>query len=170
MEWAAKNATVAIHDGAWGVIVDKTYAVYLAVCDLVLQRLAPADHHGKDKAHLKDNGAFDLPYWPQWKADREQDIHEVFGWARRDLECHSGTLNYDHARRLCWRALYAVFWEGYDAEDGPPPTERVVPVHLTALGQFAVNPANLERYGLPIYQAAAFDEVDDRAVNSSVRD
>lgn len=46
MEWAAKNATVAIHDafqyGAWGVIVDKTYAVYLAVCDLVLQRYVTA--------------------------------------------------------------------------------------------------------------------------------
>lgn len=42
MEWAAKNATVALHDayqyGAWDVIVNKPYAVYLAVCDVVLQR------------------------------------------------------------------------------------------------------------------------------------
>lgn len=36
----------------------------------------------KDQARLKDNGDFDLPYWPQWKADREQDIDEVFGWVR----------------------------------------------------------------------------------------
>lgn len=45
LEWAAKNATVAIHDafaaygpGSWDHIVDKPLAVYFAVCDVVLQR------------------------------------------------------------------------------------------------------------------------------------
>lgn len=40
-EWAAKNATVAIHDafqeGSWDDIKNKQLAVYLAVCDIVLQ-------------------------------------------------------------------------------------------------------------------------------------
>lgn len=43
LQWAAKNATVAIHDafapsGSWDSIADKEYAVYLAICDVVLQR------------------------------------------------------------------------------------------------------------------------------------
>lgn len=41
IKWAAKNATVVLHDafgaGHWDDIIDKPYAVYLAVCDLVLQ-------------------------------------------------------------------------------------------------------------------------------------
>lgn len=90
--------------------------------------------------------------------------------ARRDLEQHAGALSYDDARRVCWSALYAVFWEEYDAEDGPPPTEQPIPVELAAFGQFAPHPSNLERYGLAIYQAAVGNILDDREVNSSLRD
>lgn len=43
-EWAAKNASVAVHDvykyneGDWSAVKDATRCVYLAVCDAVLQR------------------------------------------------------------------------------------------------------------------------------------
>lgn len=41
-EWAAKNATVAIHDafvaGSWAGISDRRKAIYYAICDVVLQR------------------------------------------------------------------------------------------------------------------------------------
>lgn len=41
-EWAAKNATVAIHDafaaGSWEGITDRRKAIDYAICDVVLQR------------------------------------------------------------------------------------------------------------------------------------
>lgn len=42
IKWAAKNATVAIHDAyaarSWEGIANRPLAIYLAVCDVVLQR------------------------------------------------------------------------------------------------------------------------------------
>lgn len=50
LAWAAKNATVAVHDafacGAWDHIADRRGAVDLAVCDVVLQRYVRLDGPG----------------------------------------------------------------------------------------------------------------------------
>lgn len=95
IEWACKNATVAIHDAfnevSWAHIGDKAGAVYLAVCDVVLQRYVPpldrpvAYLPSKEHASVADNGEGDLPYYPQWKAARDADIDEVFAWVRPSL-------------------------------------------------------------------------------------
>lgn len=82
LAWAAKNATVAIHDafaaGSWDGIADKEYAVYLAVCDVVLQRYVVclvALTASKDRARLATTGR--LPMYAEWKDAREADIGEL---------------------------------------------------------------------------------------------
>lgn len=56
------------------------------------------------------------------------------------------------ARRICWSALQASFWLRYDARTAPPDTEQRIPIDLDRLGEFEPQPANLNRYGLAVYE------------------
>ncbi|RSH79392.1 uncharacterized protein EHS24_001438 [Apiotrichum porosum] len=165
IKWAAKNATVVLHDafgaGHWDDIIDKPYAVYLAVCDLVLQL--------KDDAVLKDNGENKLPDYQQWNADRERDIEMVFGWARRDLTRYAGPLHLHAAQQVCRSALQALFCEGDDAETGPVDGEHErVPVDLDAMREFEPRPADLDRYNLVVHHMSVGDEHDEGAINDEI--
>ncbi|CAK9782769.1 hypothetical protein CC85DRAFT_305172 [Cutaneotrichosporon oleaginosum] len=163
--WAAKNSSVTIHDmfmymgGDWSCVLEPQLCVYLAVCDVVLQR--------KDQEMM--SRVYDpLPTYSAWRERRAKDFAEVFALAQRDFSASVPGLDVGAARSLFAQVIHELFLEGADA--CWPLTNEPYTLTRSQLGCFAPHPEDMDRYGLVIYSFNVGNERNEGAVNDELED
>ncbi|BEJ15401.1 hypothetical protein CspHIS471_0500060 [Cutaneotrichosporon sp. HIS471] len=166
LDWAARNASVAIHDvytyngGAWDTVRDRSLCVYLAVCDVVLQKKRQASN---------DLGDDPLPPYRMWLAARKDDVRGVFALAQRDFVPLGISLHYGAAYSLALAALQLVYEEDYDAEGGPTIEDEYPPLDVRAFGEFRPRADNIARHGLLVWRTSVGNDSNEGGVNGELR-